>query len=62
MGETVIILWMLMFDGKGSKGRPKNRWEDAVNNDSHQLLGVRNWKCVVECREIWRKKLEEARA
>ena len=50
------------FDGKRSQGRPKNRWEDAVRNDAHQLLEIRNWKLGAVHREVWRRKIGEARA
>ena len=50
------------FGGKRSKERPKKIKEDAVHNNSHQILEMRNWNCVAGSRDIWRKKLEELRA
>ena len=47
--------------GKRPRGRPRLRWEDAVEEDVARL-GCRNWKVVALNREGWRKLLKEAEA
>jgi hypothetical protein len=48
--------------GRRTVGRPRGRWEDAVQVDVERLLGIRNWKTAARNREEWRKKCGEARA
>ena len=47
-------------DGARSAGRPKLRWEDAVDQDM-RILGVKNWKKVALNRDEWAKLLKKAR-
>jgi hypothetical protein len=43
-------------------GRPKIRWEDAVQKDALQILGTRGWRRRAENWEEWRQLLREAKA
>jgi hypothetical protein len=43
-------------------GSPRNRWEDAIQRDTANLLQIRNWKAVARDKEEWRKKVGEAMA
>jgi hypothetical protein len=36
-------------------GRPRIRWEDAVQKDALQILGTRGWRRRAENREEWRQ-------
>jgi hypothetical protein len=42
-------------------GRPRIRWEDAVQKDALQISGTRGWRRRAENREEWRQILREAR-
>jgi hypothetical protein len=35
-------------------GRPRIRWEDAVQKDALQMLGTRGWRRRAENRDEWR--------
>jgi len=41
-------------------GRPETRWEGDVLEDI-KSMNVRNWKKVVQNRDIWKKVVEQAR-
>jgi hypothetical protein len=43
-------------------GRPRIRWEDAVQKDALQILGTRGWRRRAESRDEWRQLLREAKA
>jgi hypothetical protein len=43
-------------------GRPRIRWEDAVQKDALQLLGTRGWRRRTKNRDEWRQLLREAKA
>ena len=43
-------------------GAPKERWEDAVQRDTRELLRARGWRRQAIHREEWRHLLEEAKA
>jgi hypothetical protein len=43
-------------------GRPRNRWEDAIQRDAANLLRIRIWKAAARDKEEWRKKVGEATA
>jgi hypothetical protein len=43
-------------------GRPRNRWEYAIQRDVANLLRIWNWKSAARDREEWRKKVWEAMA
>jgi hypothetical protein len=40
-------------------GKPRTRWEDDVQRDASQILGIRGWR--IQDREEWRRLLKEAR-
>jgi hypothetical protein len=41
--------------GKTAVGKPRKRWEDAVQEDSIKLLGTKVWKTKAKDREFWRQ-------
>jgi hypothetical protein len=49
------------FHNTRSVGRPRIRWEDAVQTDALQILGTRGWR-KAKNREEWRQILREAKA
>jgi hypothetical protein len=51
-----------MFGGVRSVGKPRKRWEDAVQQDAASSLLCRNWKLAADDRTLWRQKIEEAKA
>jgi hypothetical protein len=42
-------------------GKPRNRWINAVEIDSKEILKVRNWKRESQDRQVWRRHLKEAK-
>jgi hypothetical protein len=43
-------------------GKPRKRWEDAVQQDAASFMRCRNWKVAANDRTLWRQKIEEAKA
>jgi hypothetical protein len=43
-----------------SQGRPKNRWEDDVNNNITRMK-ITNWKDCIRNRNEWKKLVEKAK-
>jgi hypothetical protein len=43
-------------------GRTRIRWEDAVQKDALQILGMWAWRRRAENRDEWRQLLREAKA
>jgi hypothetical protein len=50
------------FHNTRQVGRPRIRWEDAVQKDALQILGTRGWRRRAENMEEWRQLLREAKA
>jgi hypothetical protein len=50
------------FIGKRPVGKPRERWINAVEIDSREILIVRNWKREALNRQVWRHYLKEAKA
>jgi hypothetical protein len=50
------------FRNTSPVGRPRIRWEDAVQKDALQIIGTRGWRRRAENREEWRQLLREAKA
>jgi hypothetical protein len=48
-------------EGVRSVGKPRKRWEDAVQQDAARFLRCRNWKLAAD-RTLWRQKIEETKA
>ena len=46
--------------GSRSRGRPKTRWLDGVEEDLRKI-GCRNWKRIAQDRKAWRKVIEEVK-
>ena len=42
-------------------GKPRIRWEDVIQRDTSQILGIKGWRRPAEHREEWRRLLREAR-
>jgi hypothetical protein len=49
------------FEGVRSVGKPRKRWEDAVQKDAASFLRSCNWKLAANDRALWRQKIEEAK-
>lgn len=47
--------------GRRLVGKPRLRWEDAVSRDAQELLNTRSWRRASLDRDLWRRKIEEAR-
>jgi hypothetical protein len=43
-------------------GKPRNRWEDVIQKDALQLLGIRGWRRRAANRDEWRRLMGEAKA
>ena len=59
--EEALIVKVFKSDlteGKGSRGRPKNSWKEAVDRDS-TALGIENWQRAANDRVSYRRKLKE---
>lgn len=52
------ILKGQMFRNR-SRGRPRTRWQDNIQRDAQELLGMRKWWEVARDRTRWRRKLRE---
>jgi hypothetical protein len=50
------------FEGISSVGKPRKRWEDAVQQDAAIFLRCCNWKLAANDRTLWRQKTEETKA
>ena len=50
------------FNNTRPAGRPRTRWEDVVQRDALQLLGMRRWWRRARNGDEWRHALSEARA
>jgi hypothetical protein len=42
--------------------RPIIRWEDVVQRDARQLLGIGGWRSKTANRDEWRRLVREAKA
>jgi hypothetical protein len=51
-----------IFIGKRPVGKPRQRWINAVEIDSREILKVRNWKRESLYWQVWRRYLKEAKA
>jgi len=43
-------------------GRTRTRWDDVVQRDALQLLGIRGWRRRAANRDEWRRLMREAKA
>ena len=50
------------FYNTRTAGRPRTRWEDVVQRDAWQLLGMRRWRRRARNGDEWRHALRESRA
>jgi hypothetical protein len=50
------------FHTIGPVGRPRTRWENVVQRDALQLLGIRGWRRRATNRDEWRRLMREAKA
>ena len=46
------------YEGRRMVGRPRNRWENMVQEDAVDLLGIRDWKAVARNKEEWKTVVE----
>ena len=46
--------------GSRRKGRPKQRWAEQVTKNT-TALSIRNWRQAATARDVWRRKLAEAK-
>jgi hypothetical protein len=49
------------FGGVRSVGKPRKRWEDAVQQDAARFLCCHNWKLAANDRALWRQKIVKAK-
>jgi hypothetical protein len=42
--------------------KPRIKWEDIIQRDTSQILGIQGWRKHAEDREEWRHLLREAGA
>jgi hypothetical protein len=54
-------LFKAKFEGVRSVGKPRIRWEDAVQQDAASFLRCRNWKLSPNDGTLWRQKTEQAK-
>ena len=54
--------WNLLQYNTRPTGRIRTRWEDVVQRDALQLLGMRRWRRRARNGDEWRHALREARA
>ena len=50
------------FHNTRTVGKPGTQWEDVVQRDELQILGIREWRRRAADREEWSRLLREARA
>jgi hypothetical protein len=50
------------FEGVRSVGKPRKRWEDAVQQGAASFLRCHNWKLAANDKTLCRQKIEEAKA
>jgi hypothetical protein len=50
------------FEGVRSFGKPRKRWEDAVQEDAASFLRCHNWKLAANDGTLWRQRTEQAKA
>jgi hypothetical protein len=48
--------------GKRAVGKPRKRWEDAVQDDSTKLLGTKAWKTKAKDKQFWRQRIRGGQA
>lgn len=48
--------------GKRPVGKPKARWVDNMEADVEKILRLRHWRRESRDREVWRRKIGEAKA
>ena len=46
--------------GYRRQGRPSQRWAEQVD-ENLRTLGIRNWRQAATARDVWRRKLAEAK-
>jgi hypothetical protein len=49
-------------EGRKSVGRPRGRWLDEVERNAKRTLKCRKWRSSPEDRDVWRWRIEEAKA
>ncbi|PSN43121.1 hypothetical protein C0J52_10468 [Blattella germanica] len=47
-------------DGRRSKGRPRTRWRDSVEDDL-KIMNVQGWKRLAENRAVWKTVVKQAK-
>lgn len=48
------------IEGRRTRGRPRQRWADNIEEDERKILKIQNWKARAQQRDGWRQKLREA--
>ena len=46
--------------GRYRQGRPRQRWAKQIDENLRKL-GIRNWRQAATIRDVWRRKLAEAK-
>jgi hypothetical protein len=50
------------FHNTRQVGKTRTRWEDVVQGETSQILGIGEWRRQAEDKEEWRRLLREATA
>jgi hypothetical protein len=50
------------IEGRRPNGRPQNERLHAMDSDAKRMLKCGNWRRSTEDRDIWRRRIEEAKA
>ena len=49
-------------EGRRPAGSPRKRRTDAVSRDARIMMKYRNWRGSANDRDVWRRRIEEAKA
>lgn len=53
-------IYKAQFEGRRTRGRPRQRWRDNVEADAREVLGIRSWERIAKEREDWRNRIRQA--
>ncbi|PSN47082.1 hypothetical protein C0J52_19313 [Blattella germanica] len=47
-------------DGRRSKGKPRTRWRDSVEDDL-KIMNVKDWRRLPDKRAVWKTAVKQAK-